>query len=161
VWETPGDMPEIVPSPDFVPNIDRLFTERSMALQAWGTYGILWPVVHYQLGVAPDLGRGTVSVAPQVPTGQSNVAGADIRLASGSIDVAATRTSTSLTTTVRRHLSVALTIGAVLPTGKAVTSVTLNGAPVSYALVTTARGQEVRVAAGGGTATANLVVNVG
>jgi hypothetical protein len=161
VWEVPGAMPEISPSPDFGANIDKLFTERSMALQAWGTYGILWPVVHYQLGVAPDLGRGRVSVVPQVPTGQSSVAGSDIRLGGGSIDVAATRTSTRLTTTVTRHLSVALTIGTVLPAGKAATSVTLNGAPVAYTVVTTARGQEVRVAAGSGTATASLVVNVG
>ena len=61
VWELPGAMPEIAPSPDFGANIDKLFTERSMALQAWGTYGILWPVVHYQLGVSPDAGRSRVS----------------------------------------------------------------------------------------------------
>jgi hypothetical protein len=45
---------------------------------------------------------------------------------------------------VVRHLSAALTIGAVLPAGKTVSSVTLNGAPVAYHVVTTARGQEVR-----------------
>jgi hypothetical protein len=159
VWEVPGHMPEIAPSPDFGANIDKLFTERSMGLQAWGTYGILWPVVRFQLGVAPDMGRGSVDVVPQVPDGQSNVAGNNIRLGSGSIDVAASRTSTALTTTVTRHLSAALTIGAVVPTGKTVTSVTLNGAPVAYTLVTTSRGKEVRVAATG-TAAAHLVVNL-
>ena len=40
-WEMPGAMPEIVPSPDFEANINRLFTERSMVLQAWGAYGAL------------------------------------------------------------------------------------------------------------------------
>jgi hypothetical protein len=160
VWEVPGDMPEISPSPDFGANIDKLFTERSMGLQAWGTYGILWPVVRFQLGVAPDLGRGSVDVVPQVPDGQSNVAGTNIRLGSGSIDVAATRTPTALTTTVTRHLSAALTIGAVVPTGKTVTSVTLNGAPAAYELVTTSRGKEVRVAAGSGNTATHLVVNL-
>ena len=160
VWEVPGDMPEISPSPDFGANIDKLFTERSMGLQAWGTYGILWPVVHFQLGVAPDLGRGSVQVAPQVPDGQSTIAGTNIRLGDGSIDVAATRTPTAMTTTVTRHLNVALTIGTVLPTGKTVTGVTLNGAPVAYTLVPTSRGQEVRVAAGSGSAAAHLVVNM-
>ncbi len=160
VWEVPGDMPEISPSPDFGANIDKLFTERSMGLQAWGTYGILWPVVHFQLGVAPDLGRGSVQVVPQVPDGQSNVAGSNVRLGSGSIDVAATRTPSALTTTVTRHMAVALTIGAVVPTGKTVTGVTLNGAPVAYTLVPTSRGQEVRVAAGSGSAAAHLVVNM-
>ncbi len=57
VWEMPGAMPEIAPEGDFTPNIDRLFTERSMVLQAWGAYGNLWPVVHQQLGISPDLGR--------------------------------------------------------------------------------------------------------
>ena len=36
LWEMPGAMPEIVPSPDFGANIDRLFTERSMVMKAWG-----------------------------------------------------------------------------------------------------------------------------
>ena len=54
----PGAMPEIAPSPDFPANIDRPLYDRSMVLQAWGAYGTLWPVVHQQLGVSPDLGRG-------------------------------------------------------------------------------------------------------
>ena len=53
VWEMPGAMPEIAPSPDFVANIDRPLYDRSMVLQAWGTYGTLWPVVHHQLGRQP------------------------------------------------------------------------------------------------------------
>jgi hypothetical protein len=160
VWEVPGDMPEISPSPDFKANIDRLFTDRSMGLQAWGTYGILWPVVHFQLGVAPDLGRDGVNVVPQVPDGQPSVAGSNIRLGAGSIDVSATRTQSALTTRVTRHLTVALTVGAVVPAGRTVTGVTLDGAPASYTLVSTSRGQEVRVAAGSGTGEANLVVNI-
>jgi hypothetical protein len=152
-------MPEISPSPDFGANIDRLFTDRSMGLQAWGTYGILWPVVHFELGVAPDLGRRHVAVVPQIPDGQSSIAGSAIQLGTGSIDVAATRTATMLTTTVTRNLTVALTIGAVLPTGKHVTDVALNGTPVAYTLVTTARGQQVQVTAAA-TGAARLVVTV-
>jgi len=71
VWEMPGAMPEIAPSPDFEANIDRPLIERSMVLQAWGTYRTLWPVVHHQLGVSPDIGRGELAVVPQVPDGQS------------------------------------------------------------------------------------------
>jgi len=159
VWEVPGDLPEISPSPDFGANIDKLFTERSMGLQAWGTYGILWPVVHFELGVAPDLGRGAVEVVPQVPDGQSRIAGSDIRLGTGSLDVTATRSATRLTTTVTRHLPAALTIGAVLPAGRTVSAVALGGAPVAYTVVPTARGQEVRVAAGDA-GTVQLVVNM-
>ena len=68
-------MPEIAPSPDFGANIDRLFTERSMVMQAWGAYGVLWPVVHQWLGVSPDLGRDRVSVVPQVPASEDSIFG--------------------------------------------------------------------------------------
>src|SRR3954454_6254186 len=36
VWEMPGAMPEIAPSPDFGANIDKPLNERSSVLQAWG-----------------------------------------------------------------------------------------------------------------------------
>ena len=35
LWEMPGAMPKIVPGGDFGANVDRLFTERSMVMQAW------------------------------------------------------------------------------------------------------------------------------
>jgi hypothetical protein len=160
VWETPGAMPEIAPSPDFVANIDRAFTDRSMALQAWGTYGILWPVVHQQLGIAPDLGHGRLSVVPQVPDGQPEIAGRSISLGRGSADVSASRDDRRLRTTVHLDgLDTELTIGAVLPAGKHVSGVTLNGRPVRYSVVHTTRGDEVRVRTDEGSST--LEVNVG
>ncbi len=148
VWELPGAMPEIAPSPDFGSNIERLFTERSMVLQAWGTYGILWPVVHYQLGVSPDLGRNSVRVVPQVPSGQTHVAGRNIRLGSGAVDVQATSSQNRLRTVVRQSERWQLDIGAVVPPGKKVSSVQLDGRPADYRIQTTARGQ-VLVADGG------------
>jgi hypothetical protein len=145
VWETPGAMPEIAPSPDFVANIDRPFTDRSMSLQAWGAYGTLWPVVHQQLGVSPNLGFGRLSVVPLIPDGQKEISGRDIQLGRGSVDVSASRDDRRLRTSVRvDHLRVGLTIGAVLPAGKNVASVTLNSRPVSYEIVRTTRGSEVR-----------------
>ena len=159
IWEMPGAMPEIAPSPDFIANIDRALYDRSMVLQAWGTYGTLWPVVHHQLGVSPDLGRGHVTVVPQVPDGQSRVAGSNIALGSGSVDVAAERLASTLTTTVTRHGSVDLLIGHVLPGGAEVSSVTLDGAPTAYVVRSTARGEQVVVDAGTGTGTSTLVVN--
>src|SRR5215203_1820083 len=65
--EQPGAMPEIAPSPDYGRSIDRPFNERAMVLQAWGAYGTIWPVVHQQLGVRPDMGRRALEVTPQVP----------------------------------------------------------------------------------------------
>ena len=160
VWEMPGAMPEIAPSPDFQANIDRPLYDRSMVLQAWGTYGTLWPVVHQQLGVSPDLGRGDLSVVPQVPEGQNRVAGNNIRLGNGSIDVEAERDRSALRTIVTRRLPVDLLIGHVLPDGASVAAVTLNGAPVEHEVRSTARGEEVVVPAGTGTGTSELVVSL-
>ena len=145
--EIPGDMPEISPSPkpDFGSNIDKLFTERSSGLQSWGTYGVLWPVVHFELGVAPSLGRHKVSVVPDIPTGQHHATGNDIRLGRGHVDVTAARTGSKLVTTVRRAVNAAVTVGAVLPKNAHPTSVRLNGAKVTFRIVSTYRGREVLV----------------
>jgi hypothetical protein len=160
VWEMPGAMPEIAPSPDSPANIGRPLYDRSMVLQAWGAYGVLWPVVHQQLGVSPDLGRGDLTVVPQVPGGQQRVAGANIRLGDGSVDVTAERTESTLSTTVTRHGSVHLIIGQVLPAGVVVSSVTLNGNPTLYHVRQTARGDELVVDAGTGTGASALVVTL-
>ena len=46
-----------------------------MFMQAWGHYGTAWPVIHQQLGVRPSLGTGELEVVPQLPTGQTRIAG--------------------------------------------------------------------------------------
>jgi hypothetical protein len=150
VYEMPGAMPEIAPSPDFdPPNIDRKLTERSMVLQAWGAYGNLWPVVSQQLGVSPDLGRGHVEVVPQVPPGQPRVAARNVRLGRGAVDVAASASVKSLRTEVTARVPGAdLVIGQVLPSGASVASVTLDGKRVAYTVRQTARGSEVVTDAG-------------
>lgn len=150
VWEMPGAMPEVAPSPDFVANIERDFLSRSSVLQAWGAYGVLWPVVHQQLGVDPDLGRGRLSVVPALPPGQDRIAGHDIRLGRGSLDVTATRTARTRTVSVRATVRAALTLGAVLPAGATVTGVRLDGRPTAHRLRNSTRGSEVLVAAGTG-----------
>ncbi|MFC0627980.1 glycogen debranching protein [Kribbella deserti] len=148
VWETPGAMPEIAPSPDFIANIDRPFYDRSMNLQAWGTYGVLWPVVHQHLGVSPSLGRHQLAVVPQLPPGQREVAASNIRLGRGSIDVSARRTGKTLHTDVLvDDVRAVLTIGAVLPAGAKAASVRLNGREAPYRLAPTARGTELHVVA--------------
>jgi hypothetical protein len=160
LWEMPGAMPEIVPSPDFGANIDRLFTERSMVMQAWGAYGVLWPVIHQWLGVSPDLGRDRLAVVPQLPAGQAKASANAIKLGLSAIDVAAERRGSTYTTTVTRHGRMDLRIGAVLPDGATVTSATLNGSPVELKLVKTTRGLDVVVWAKAEQRTATLVINV-
>jgi hypothetical protein len=160
LWEMPGAMPEIVPSPDFGANIDRLFTERSMVMQAWGAYGVLWPVIHQWLGVSPELGRGRVAVVPQLPAGQSKASADTVKLGPLAIDVAAEHQASTFTTTVTRHGSIDVRIGAVLPDGAKVASATLNGSPTKLKLVKTARGLEAVTKAKPGQRTSTLVITI-
>jgi hypothetical protein len=166
--EQPGALPEILPSPDFDgagnrdANIDRCWTCRAMFMQAWGHYGSVWPVVHQQLGVRPDMGRGELAVVPQVPT-ESPIAGEQIRLGGGALDlVQASRSGNTYRTKVGvgsapvAHLE----LGHTLPRGSTVSSVLLDGSPVEYRTVLTNRGLEV-LATAPASGTHELVVTAG
>jgi hypothetical protein len=148
--EQPGAMPEIAPSPLYGRSVEKKFTERASVLQAWGAYGTAWPVVHQQLGVRPDLGRGRLEVVPQPPS-SAPITGTNIRLgASGSVDVRAQHSGTTFTTTVTVHAPVRLRIGATLPAGASVASATLDGQQVNTDERETNRGVEVTAAASPG-----------
>jgi hypothetical protein len=152
--EQPGALPEILPSPDFDPagprdaNIDRCWTCRAMFLQAWGHYGTVWPVVHQQLGVQPDMGRGRLTVVPQVPPGQPRVVGENIRLGNGDVDVRASHAGNVYRTVVRLHVGLSrFVIGHTVPRGSSVKSVRLDGRRTGYKKRLTNRGLEILVRA--------------
>jgi hypothetical protein len=157
--EQPGAMPEIAPSPDYGRSIERPFNERAMVLQAWGAYGTIWPVVHQQLGVRPDMGRDRLTVVPQVPPGSPGISAENIRLGDGSVNVSADHDGKRYTTSVSKFVTAKLTIGHTIPRGAEVDSVTLNGDPVEdYRVRETNRGKEVLVDATA--ADVDLVVRV-
>jgi hypothetical protein len=165
--EQPGASPEIFPSPDFDgagprdANMERCTRCRSMVMQAWNQYGTMWPVVHQQLGVRPDLGRGRLEVVPQLPSA-APIAGADIRLGEGNLDlVRAARDGKRYVTKVdASHAPIErLLIGHTLPLGSSVRSVKLDGRRVDWRTRTTNRGVEVTAATGRGKH--ELVVSVG
>jgi hypothetical protein len=157
--EQPGAMPEIAPSPDYGRSINRPFNERAMVLQAWGAYGTIWPVVHQQLGIRPDMGRRDLEVVPQVPPGSPGISGKNIRLGKGSVAVSADHEGRIYTTRVSTQLRVDLTIGHAIPRGAKVASVRLGGDHVRYQVRTTHRGKEVLVHAPG-TGAQELVVKI-
>ena len=155
--EQPGSLPEILPSPDFdggaAPNdanIQRCWSCRAMFVQAWGHYGTVWPAVHQQLGVRPDMGRDALEVVPQLPS-SSPIAGRDIRVGKGSVDVSASRDGKRYRTEIDAdvHLKT-LRIGHTLPRGSQVRSVKLDGRRADWDARTTNRGLEVTVQAGHG-----------
>jgi hypothetical protein len=142
--EQPGAMPEVAPSPAYGRSIDRPHYDRAMVLQAWGTYGTLWPVVHQHLGVRPDMGRGRLEVTPQVPQGQPRVVGANIRVGRGAVDVGAARSGRTYMTAVQLGVRVErFLIGHTLPRDARVKSVRLDGKKVRFRTRLTNRGLEV------------------
>jgi hypothetical protein len=152
--EQPGASPEIFPSPDFDAagprdaNMERCTRCRSMVMQAWNQYGTMWPVVHQQLGVRPDLGRDRLTIVPQLPSA-APIAGKDIRLGGGRLDlVRAARDGRRYVTKVdASHAPITrLLIGHTLPRGSDVRSVKLDGRRVAWSERTTNRGVEVTVA---------------
>ena|SRR5215207_925600 len=147
--EQPGAMPEIAPSPDFGRNIDRCTICRSMVMQAWGNYGTMWAVVHQQLGVRPDLGRGQLEVVPQLPS-PAPIAGENVRLGDGALKlVRASRSGAAYTTELDTGDAPVnrVRIGHTLPHGATVASATLDGGPVALEARATNRGVEVTVTA--------------
>jgi hypothetical protein len=147
--EQPGALPEILPSPATPPNIDRCWTCRSMFMQAWGHYGSVWPVIHQQLGVRPDLGRGELEVIPQLPSDEP-IAGERIRLGDGALDlVRARRAGRRYFTTIDVGSAPVerLVLGHTLPRDSTVDWVLLDGSGVGYHKRLTNRGLEVWVRA--------------
>lgn len=144
--EIPGAMPEVAPSPEYGRSIDEPFTDRLMALQAWGSYGTVWPVVAQRLGVRPDMGRGRLEVTPQVPPGRPRIGAENVRVGDGSIDVQAHAAGAQYRTRVTCHASLArLVVGHTLPAHAEVARVTLDGEDVEYEVRDTNRGREVIV----------------
>jgi hypothetical protein len=150
--EQPGASPEIFPSPDVEGgprdgNVERCTRCRSMVMQAWNQYGTMWPVVHQQLGVRPDLGRGRLTVVPQLPS-SAPIAGQDIRLGKGRLDsVKVSREGSRYRTAVdARHVPAdRVWVGQTLPAGAAVRSVRIDGKKATWSARRTNRGLEVTV----------------
>jgi hypothetical protein len=150
--EMPGAMPEILPSPAFGKNIDKCWTCRAMFMQAWGHMGTAWPVVHQQLGVRPDMGRGRLDVVPQVP-GSSPIAGSNVRVGKGALKLVQAshegrRYVTTLDTGSARPET--LRIGHTLPRDAKVDRVTLDGRTVGWQQRKTNRGLEITAKAKAG-----------
>jgi hypothetical protein len=148
--EQPGAMPEIA-SPSAIPEelglvINRPFPERPSVMQAWGSYGTVYPVVHQQLGIAPDMGRGRLSVVAQPPS-SAPIAGDAIRVGGGTVSVSARQTGKTWTTTVDPRVTASLRIGAVVPAGATVREVQLDGRSVAFDTRLSHRGLEVTVPA--------------
>jgi hypothetical protein len=125
-----------------------------MVMQAWNQYGTVWPVIHQQLGVRPDIGRGRLEVVPQVPPHEPSVAGQNIRLGDGSLQsVQAAHAGKTYRTEVDTGTApvTQLMVGQTLPRGSRPAAVYLDGSRYRHPQVRkTNRGVEVTVRTGPG-----------
>jgi len=141
--EMPGSLPELAASAQYNPF--EALTSRANVMQAWSGYGLLWTVVNDLLGVTPNAPAHSVAVIPEVPASWPTMSVANLHVGTSTLAETATRHGAAYRTQVTGAQNLTLTIGTVLAPGATVHSVTLNGAHVSYHLVTTTRGTQVEV----------------
>lgn len=92
------------------------------------------------------MGRGQLTVVPQVPPGSPAISGSNIRLADGSVGVGAGADGGTYRTTVEPGVGLReFTVGHTVPRGESVRFVTLNGQRIRYEVNATNRGKEVLV----------------
>ena len=114
-----------------------ILPESGCFIQAWSSYGIIWPVVHFFLGLRPDAAKRRVRFIPHLPTTWQRARLEDIRVGSASLNLQVVRTELDLQITLETSDPLyEVTLGCVAPVNRErkPASVTLNGAPVSFTL---------------------------
>jgi hypothetical protein len=141
--EQPGALPEQMPSPDYVLFPFHPFPRRAMVMQAWSSYGVLYPITHYFLGVQPHMDQRLLIVVPQLPRSLPHLSIQDLRIGTQILAVAAQRSDKLYVTVVTLPVGYRLEIGYTLPANASIESVTLNGKAADYEVRSTHRGSEV------------------
>jgi hypothetical protein len=142
--EQPGALPEQMPSPDYVAFPFQPFTRRAMVMQAWSSYGVLYPIVHYFLGIQPHMPQRLITVLPQLPASLPHLRIQNLRVGNQFLEVAAQRSNHLYVTEVTLPAGCRLEIGHTLPANASIEAVTLNGKKaVGYQVRSTHRGSEV------------------
>ena len=141
--EQPGALPEQMPSPDYVAFPFQPFTRRAMVMQAWSSYGVLYPIVHYFLGIQPHMPQRLIIVLPQLPGSLPHLSIQNLRVGNQILEVAAQHSDKLYVTEVALPSDCRLEIGHTLPANASIESVTLNGKAVDYEVRSTHRGSEI------------------
>ncbi len=141
--EQPGALPELMPSPDY--DSFQIFTQRAMVMQAWSSYGVVYPVVYHYLGVRPNAPRHTLTVLPQLPDSLQSLRLSALNVGGQTVSAYATHTGNGYLTRVVVPAGYQGTIGYVIPSGTIPREVRLNGNPAAFQTRDTLRGREVYV----------------
>ena len=141
--EQPGALPEQMPSPGYLPFPFQPFTRRAMVMQAWSSYGVLYPIVHYFLGIQPHMPQRLIIVLPQLPSSLPHLSIQNLRVGDEILAVAAQHSDKLYVTEVTLPVGCRLEIGHTLPANASIESVTLNGKAADYEVRSSHRGSEI------------------
>ena len=141
--EQPGALPEQMPSPGYLPFPFQPFTRRAMVMQAWSSYGVLYPIVHYFLGIQPHMPQRLIIVLPQLPSSLPHLSIQNLRVGDEILAVTAQHSDKLYVTEVTLPVGCRLEIGHTLPANASIESVTLNGKAAEYEVRSTHRGSEI------------------
>jgi hypothetical protein len=141
--EQPGALPEQMPSPGYILFPFQPLIRRAMVMQAWSSYGVLYPVVCYFLGIQPHMPNRSIVVVPQLPSSLSHLSIQDLHVGNEILAVAAEHSDKLYVTQVTLPPGCRLEIGHTLPANASIESVTLNGRAADYKVRSTHRGSEV------------------
>jgi hypothetical protein len=146
--EQPGALPEQMPSPDYALFPFRPLTRRAMVMQAWASYGVIYPLIHGFLGVEPHAPERLLRVIPHLPASLPRLAVKGLRVGEERVSIAAQCAGNQYLTEVTLPAGYRLEIGHTLPVRASVEAVTLNDRPAAYEVHCTRRGNELVTQAG-------------
>jgi len=104
-------------------------------VQAWSSYGMIWPVVHFFLGLRPDAAKQHIRFVPHLPNAWTQARLQHVRVGSADFNVQVVRTEENFQLTLETSdPSYSVTLGCVcsVKEERKPGSVTLNGTPVSF-----------------------------
>lgn len=117
-------------------------------IQAWSSYGVIWPVIHYFFGFRPDAGKQTLRCIPHFPASWHTARLADMRVGTADmgatvVDVAVARAERSVQVVLETSdSSYGVMLGYMWSAMGRPLAVTLNGEAVDFQLTVMARTKE-------------------
>ncbi|GAC1382500.1 MAG: hypothetical protein NVS4B7_04890 [Ktedonobacteraceae bacterium] len=104
-------------------------------IQAWSSYGIIWPVVHFFFGLRPNAARRSVRFIPHLPSIWNTARLQNVRVGSATMHLAVTKSAQTVTVSLETSDPLyEITLGCTYLLQKQPESVTLNGSPISYSM---------------------------
>ncbi len=102
-------------------------------IQAWSSYGIIWPVVHHFFGFRPHAAARSMRFVPHLPQTWNNARLQAVRVGASTVNLAVSQGDHEIRVVLETSdPAYTLTLGCFLPEGKQPTAVLLNETSVAF-----------------------------